>query len=633
MLSAAALAVVLLYIAPRFWPPTALDGPVADGEWTARSRAWFVASGFYPPKLEADTGQQFSWTRKAFRLEIPRLNRFQQHHLVLDVSAGRPSGDPVDLQVTVDGVPSTTERVRNERRRIEVRLPVRRANGVTAAFRVSSTLVRRRGEPRELGVRVHSIGLSPEGSLRPSISVAMRAGIAAALCVGGVLLCGLGSRSLEWLSAIAAAVAVAWLMLTDGAFLGLFADRLVAIGVGTFAIGGAIGLLRGMWPTLFGPPDWSAAAGLILCASAVKLAFLAHPMAMVGDGIFQVHRAQWVHDGNYFFTSITPSPAFEIPYPVGLYVTALPFWDNFPSTLDRLLLLRGLSLIVDALVGLALYAAARRQWGDPRAALLAAGLWPFARAPVWGLCNANLTNVFGQALFGVGIGVLAWAAAGKRMAVTALVAGGALILAAFLSHFGTVLAGVPLILFISGALLAGGRSQARRAGVWILMIGAGALTASYFIYYSHFTETYEKTVLRLREERVEGPTKLVAPPLVKLQRWLRERSDDYGLPGLPLVAVAAVGAVALARHRPREALSLILGGWAFAWVLFAGLGILTPIQTRVSMAAAPVFICLGAYGVAALAKLPRAGPLLAITMAAAICWSSVSIWIRCLGHL
>lgn len=619
-------------MAPPFWRPTALDGPVGDGDWTGRSRAWFIASGFYPPKLEAGTGHQLSWTRKTFRLEVPRLDRFQQHRLVLEASSGRTSGDPVDLQVAVDGVPSTTQRVGNERRRIEVALPVRRASGVTAAFRVSSTLVRRRGEPRELGVRVHSIGLSPEGSLRPCISVAMRAGIAAALCVAGVLLCGLGLRWLEWLSALATAVAIAWLMLTDGAFLGLFADRLVAIGVGTCAIGGAIGLVRGVRPTLFAPPDWSAAAGLILCASAVKLALFAHPMAMVGDGIFQVHRAQWVHDGNYFFTSITPSPAFEIPYPVGLYVTALPFWGTFPSTLDRLWLLRGLSLIADALVGLALYAAARRQWGDPRGALLVAGLWPFARAPVWGLCNANLTNVFGQALFGVGIGVFAWAAAGKRMAVTALVASAALILAAFLSHFGAVLAGMPLILFISGALVAGGRSQTRRAGGWMLLIGAGALAASYFIYYSHFTETYQKTVFRLREERVEGPTKLVAPPLVKLKRWLRERSDDYGLPGLPLVSVAAVGAVALARHRAREALSLMLGGWTLAWVLFAGLGILTPIQTRVSMAAAPVFICLGAYGLSALAQLPRAGTVLAITMAGAICWSGVSIWIRCLGQ-
>jgi len=461
----------------------------------------------------------------------------------------------------------------------------------------------------------------------------MRAGVAVALCVGGILLCGLGSRRLEFLSALATVVAVAWLMLTDAAFLGTFVDRLMAIGSGTLAIGAAIALLRRLRPTMFGLPDWSAAAGLILCASAVKVALLAHPMAMVGDGTFQVHRAQWVHDGHYFFTSVTSSPALDVPYPVGLYVAALPFWDGRRPTLDLLRLLRGIALVVDALVGLALYAAARRQWSDRRAALLAAGLWPFARAPVWGLCNANLTNVFGQALFGVGIGVLAWAAAGAQMAAAALVAGGALLLAAFLSHFGTVLNGVPLICCMGGALLAGGRSQARRAGVWILMIGACALAASYLIYYSHFTETYEKTMVRLREERVASPTKLVAPPLVKLQRWLGERSDDYGLPGLPLLAAAAVGAVALARRRPREPLSLILGGWALAWVLLAGLGILSPLQTRVSLAAAPVFICLGAYGLTALGQLPRVGAALAVTMACAICWSGVSIWLRCLGKL
>ena len=105
-------------------------------------------------------------------------------------------------------------------------------------------------------------------------------------------------------------------------------------------------------------------------------------MITVGDGIFQVHRAQLVHQGHYFFTSVTPSPSFEIPYPVGLYVAALPFWDFFPSKLDLLRLLRTVTVVADALVGLGLYAVARRQWNDPRAALLAAGLWPFARAPV-----------------------------------------------------------------------------------------------------------------------------------------------------------------------------------------------------------------------------------------------------------
>src|SRR5262249_13554316 len=159
-------------------------------------------------------------------------------------------GDSVDLQVVVDGVPSTTERVGSEHRHLQVALPVQRADGATVAFRVSSTFVRPKGEPRDLGVRVHSIGLSPEGSLRPSPAVAMRAGIAVALCVGGVLLCGLGSRRIEWLSAIGTAAAVAWLMLTDGAFLGTFVDRLVAVGVATCAIGIAIGLLRGVWPTI-----------------------------------------------------------------------------------------------------------------------------------------------------------------------------------------------------------------------------------------------------------------------------------------------------------------------------------------------------------------------------------------------
>ena len=628
------LILALLQVGPRWWQPTALDGPVGDGGWTARTRAWFVASGFFPPERHAGTGQQFSWTRETFRLAIPHLDRSRPHRLVLGVSAGRPSSEPLELIVSVDGVPAAPEqRVNNERRRLEVAIPVRRASGVTTTFRVSNTFVPGPGDPRELGILVHSVGLSTADSLRPSRTVTARAGLATVLFVAGVLLCGIGSRRLEWLSALATAAAIAWLMLADGAFLGTFVDRLVSIGVGTCAVGGVIGLLRARWPVVVGLPEWSAAAGLLLCATSIKLAFFAHPMATVGDGIFQVHRAQLVHRGHYFFTSITPSPSFEIPYPVGLYVTALPFWESFPSKPDLVRLLRSVALVADALVGFGLYAAARRQWSDPRAALLVAGLWPFARAPVWGVCNANLTNVFGQALFGLAMGILAWIAAGPRVAIAAAVASGALLASAYLSHFGTVLIGAPIVCIVGGALLVGGRLHVRRAGLWILLIGAGALAASYLIYYSHFTETYRRTLSQISETRSGGPTKLVAPPAVKLHRWLNETSDDYGLPGLPLLAAAAVGAVALARQRSREALSLILGGWALAWFAFAVLGIFSPIQTRVNMGAAPMFICLGAYGLAAVARLPRAGVAIAIAGGAAICWSGILIWVRCLGQL
>ena len=56
-----------------------------------------------------------------------------------------------------------------------------------------------------------------------------------------------------------------------------------------------------------------------------------HPLIVVGDGIFQVHRAQVVHGGQYYFTSVTPKPFFEFPYPVALYVFAQPFWSWFPA--------------------------------------------------------------------------------------------------------------------------------------------------------------------------------------------------------------------------------------------------------------------------------------------------------------
>jgi hypothetical protein len=630
-LVAGVLTPACLHVAPHWGVPSSLDGPIGDGGWTSRTRAWFVAEGFHTPELDAETGHQFTWTGRTFRLVIPNLDRTQSYRLALDVSAGHPPGGPLpELLVSVDGVIAGVEQTSNTLQTVPIAVPPRRTDGLAVSFRASETFEPGPHDPRTLGVLVHRIELRPAESFRPTRRVAVRAGVAALLSVVGILLCFRSSR-LPLLLVSGIPVGFSWLLLTDGALLGTFVDRLVPIGLGVAVLGAGAAAVRRRRPDLLGLPEWSTAVGLVLCTTAVKLALFNHPMATVGDGVFQVHRAELVHRGEYFFTSITPSPAFEFPYPVGLYVAALPLWDLFPSKLDLLRLLRGIALGADALVGLGLYAAARRQWGNPRAALLAAALWPFARAPVWGLCNANLTNVFGQSLFSLGMAGIAWVAAGASVSVPALLVTGGLLALAYLSHFGTLLVGVPLVCVAGGVLFRANRPAVRRAGGWVILVGLAAVAMAYAVYYSHFTGTYQRTGARIAAEEGAAPTKLVAPASVKFERWIREASDDYGLPGLPLAAVAALGAMLLARHRPREGLSLILAGWMLLWVTLTAVGILSPVQTRVNLAAAPMFVCLGAYGLSALAERSRPGAGLAAALVAAICWSGIGIWLACLG--
>jgi hypothetical protein len=461
--------------------------------------------------------------------------------------------------------------------------------------------------------------------------VLARAGLATMLLVAGVWLCGLRWR-MGAIAGLVTAAVLAGLLLLDGAFIGTYAARLVRIGAGVAIVGCLVGLIGWRWPRAAGLPEWPIAVGLVLGVTALELAAFAHPLAQLGDAGFQLHRAQEVLGGRYFFTSITPKPFFEFPYPIALYVVAMPFWRYFTAELDQVLLLRAVTLAANALVGIGFYAAVRRQWTDARAALVCAVLWTLSRAPLEGLSNANLTNVFGQGMFGVAMAGVAWLSAG---AVSALSLAGTwlAIVVAFLSHFGTTLVGLPTLGTAGVVLIALGRGPARRAGVWVLVLTLAASAASYAVYYSHFTSVYRQTFARVSSRQPEPQTrsKLVAPPVEKLEQWYAGTGDDYGRPGLPLLATAVAGAVLLARRRPREGVTLVLAGWGLIWVGFTALGVFSPISMRVNLAAAPVFVCLAAHAISALAGRSRLGAVAAGLVGAVIAWDGARICLHCLG--
>ncbi len=633
-LAAGVLAAALLLAGARWWVPSKLSGPVAEGAWTARSRACFTTDGFYPAELDAAASSHFSWTGRTARLVFPELNRSQNHRVVLRVIAARPGGvaPPPTVTVSVDGTALAVAEPRNERQLVPVVIPSRAAPGAVVTIDVSDTFVPGPHDDRALGVIVDDVTLRPEsGHFSVSGRVALGAALAVTLSVAGLWLCGLRSR-LGMLTAVVVAAASAGLLLQDGAFIGLYVTRLVRLGAGVAAIGILVGVLRWRWPVVAGLAEWPIAVGLVLGVAALELAVFAHPLAQVGDAIFQVHRAQEVRSGQYYLTSITPQPFFEFPYPIALYVMAMPFWRFFTAQLDQVLLLRGVTLAAHALVGIGLYAAVRRQWNDGRAALACAVLWMLARAPLEGMSNANLTNVFGQGVFGVAMAGVLWLSAGAA-SVVPLAGTCVSIFVALLSHFGTTMVGLPLLGVVSVALMLLGRGYARRAGVWVLILTLVASAASYVVYYSHFTAVYRQTFERVTSRQSEPPTrsKLVAPPSVKLGQWYAGTGDDYGRPSLPLMATSVAGAVLLARRRPREGVTLVLAGWGLVWVGFTALGVLTPISMRVNLAAAPAFVCLAACALSTLAGRLRFGAAAASFLAAIIAWGGVQICLGCLG--
>ncbi len=633
-LAAGAISLLVLTTGLRWLGPAALEGPLGEGGWTNRSRGWLVSTGFYPPEGDAGTGRQFSWTGRSASVAIPHLNRSREHVFTIQISAGRPDpsvGFPL-LLLSVDGVLQATHETSNDSEAVTVTVPRRPRDGATIGLTVSDTFVPGPTDPRALGVVVDGLRLAAvEGPVRPSRHVAIWTAVAIATAVFGVLLCGWPWRP-GLLAASAVTLALLWLQLQDAAFLGTFVSRLTWIGAGG-ALGGAIvGAVRTGWRRASAWPEWGVAAGLTLAVLLIKLALVAHPLMNVGDGIFQVHRSQLVQAGQYFFTSITPRPFFEFPYAIGLYVAALPFSSYFPTQLDHLRLLRGLVLLADAAVGFALYAVARRYWGQAVPALWCAALWPFARAPLQALSNANLTNAFGQGLFGIAMAGLAWNAATKPRSHVVTLGTFAALTAAFLSHFSTLSLGVPIAGAVGVGLMVGGRGDGRRAGRLTVLIVLAALAVSYAVYYSQFHEVYAKTLARVavqEHDQAAGST-MAASPSVKLRRWASESSDDYGLPGWWLLAVATAGAVGLVGRRPREGLTITLIVWAGVWVACTALGLLTAVQMRANLAAAPVFVALGAYALGALTARASTFRILAGLLGALIAWEGVRLWVRCL---
>jgi hypothetical protein len=237
-------------------------------------------------------------------------------------------------------------------------------------------------------------------------------------------------------------------------------------------------------------------------------------------------------------------------------------------------------------------------------------------------------------VFGLAMAGLAWTAIGGR--AWAVVAAGAtgVLAASFLSHFSTLSVGVPLVGIVATLLLVGGRPEVRWKGAWIAVACLLAVGLSYAVYYRHFGEVYRQTVERVMSDAPVETTgsSIAASPGVKLQRWLTGGSDDYGLPGAPLAVATIAGAVLLWRNRRRDPWTLVLGGWLAIWVGFTALGILTSVQMRVNLAAAPMFVCVGAYAIGQLFARGPGARAVAIAGALLIAVDGMRLWLMCVGR-
>jgi len=614
VLGAALLSALMMTVAVRSRPDVLARSVENGGDWYARTPAWFTSRGLYPTEHTPD-GAPFAWASGRVRLQIPQLDRGAARELRLRVRSGRDDrSPPASVRVAVDGIEGPRATVGSQWQEIGVPLPPARGRGATVTLDMQDTFVPGPNDPRALAFIVDRLTLDARGEkLTPSAETLM----AVAAFAGGVALAAVCCLLPAWIACaagIAAGAAATLLLACDAAFLGAYSSSLtpVAIGVVASAALASLAASRASPEMQFG---WRAAAMIAIVATAIKLAVFLHPNAPIGDGMFHVHRAQAVRAGQYIFTSITPRPFYEFPYPVGLYLAAQPFWNAVP---DRVVLLRGITLVTDALVALALFAAAGVRWGAATG-IIATAVAIGVPVVTQSISTANLTNVFGQSCFSLSVAWIGWHLS-RRRALAGAVGSVVLLSAAYLSHFSTAVIGIPAAIAIAVAIASARDPDESRQWKWIAAAVAVAIVLSYAIYYARFHEVYARTWSRVGQEGAE--TSLVATlaehsenKAVTLSRFLLA---NYGWGALVL---AAAGALIALRRDWRNGWTLVLAAVGVVCGAFLLLGALTPIEMRANLALHPVLVCFAALGCSWLWASGRIGlRVLAVLAMVAIFW-------------
>jgi hypothetical protein len=551
--------------------------------------------------------------REQAYLRLRRLTRAEPWTMAFDARAARRSG--AILNITVDDEVVARETLGPEWTPIAVAIAARDTAGAVVGFGVEGA----RG-PAVIGPVV----FRSAAWVWPGTAT-LAASFAASLAIGLLL------ASAGW-AARAAAVAAAGLIVQavvftrglagEGTYLPWATEwTLVILGA---AIAATLILRRS--PVLW--TEWRAAIVLTAVGLSVHGWVLRHPLLGVGDSLFHQHRFQSVLGGSYFFTS--SAPGGEFPYPVALYVMALPL---APLVDDTRWLLRAMALVAHGAAGLALFAAVKR-WRSPEQAFWVQVLFLAVPVGYHTLAVAYLTNSVGQSVSVAAMAAaIAWPFDRRPRLGFGILTGLAAI--AFLTHFGTfLLLGACLASFAVWRFQGGDR---RRAG-HVAMAAVAAALISIAAFYGWFGDTYRALVARPAQTSVAGDA---PPPVMR-----REAHQTQYVPGLDAIGVrlaavpryvdryfgwwllplAVIGWFAR-RRRARDAFGDATIAWLAACAVFFVLGHISTLDVRYYLAAYPALAMLGTEAQAAGRVLGTSAGVLAVAGAT----TGVAYWLAWLG--
>jgi hypothetical protein len=579
----------------------------------------------HPPEYDERSGLTFAWTQRDLALRLPGLDRSVGWTWTLRLRAARP--DTPDLTFYVDGVEAYAVRSPIDFENVSVVVPARaeRRRGAVLSMQVSATFVPGPGDPRNLGVQVDWMEVSPAGIALPSRTAFAGAAMSSAALGAAVALIGVTAGSAVGGAILLSAVTAS--QLARGFAPHTSYPEAVAAAAVWIALALAIGAALVEWGRrlpLRQTAKFAAAfsAGMLF----FKLLVVLHPDMPVGDAMFHAHRFQGVLAGNLYFTSTAPGN-YLFPYAPGLYVFAWPFAGLVARGAADMTLLRVVVLASDAAAGLLLYWLVARAWHDRTAGAVAVAVYHLLPQSFSVVTTGNLTNAFAQS---VALGAFALLAQQPGpSSVRWIVALAAALCAAFLSHTSTFAIVGAAAVFTAVLFRARGDADARAAAPGVFLASMAAIAVAIALYYAHFMDTYRSELVRIAGETAAGAGDAggrgVAERLLAVPYYLRL------LIGLPVVALSVAGAARLWNRSTGDRLTLAVGAWGLACAGSLALGIVTPVDFRHYLASMPVFAIAAAAGSSFLWRRAAHGRVAvtvllswALSIAAGSWWSTLS---------
>ena len=552
-----------------------------------------LVSGVYPFERDDATGLTFAWTGPEMGLRLPGLDRRDDWILTVQVRAARPDGRLPDLAFFVDGVAAGVHRAPHDFGTLDVVIPARpeRRRDAVITMRVSETFTPGPQDPRTLGVVLDRLALRPTGIVLPPRRAFFGAATSAGLLGAGVALVGVTAPAAV-IAAVLIGAGTSALVARGFAPFGNFPLQATWLAFWTaLVLAGSARLIE--WrrqETLRNTARFALAFSAF--AAFIKLLVMLHPDLPIGDALFHAHRFRLVDSGTWVFTSIAPGN-YQFPYAPGLYVAALPFADVVTRNTGDMALLRIFIISFDAAAAALLYYVVVRTWGDRLTAALAVALYHLVPLDFDIATVGNLTNAFAQAL-AVFAFVLIASPGLRRERVVSVVMLTLLMAAAFMSHTSTFALLMPAAVLIAAAFWWKGGPEWRSPASAVLIAVSIAAVLAVAIYYRHFGDVYRAEWTRISAETVSnapdagGRTPMARLAAVPLLLWL--------MYGVPMLALAVIGACRLAVRSPADRLTLALFGWTASCAIFFAIGIATPVDMRYYLAAIPAVAIAAAAG-------------------------------------